>query len=82
VHLEKLKKYSMLAAKKKFESNKKVSLTGVVLRSAFAFIRNYILLGGFLDGKTGFILTVNSAIYTYYSYLLLWELNYRQKKNE
>ena len=79
LHLDKIKRYSFLSAKKKFETGKKVSLFGIIFRSLFTFIRNYILLGGFLDGRAGFVFTMNSAVYTYFNYLFLWELNYKKK---
>lgn len=78
-HLNKIKTYTRLSAEKKFEAGKKVSLAGVVFRSIFTFIRIYFFLGGFLDGQPGFVFAANSAVYTYFNYLFLWELNYRER---
>ncbi len=80
-YLDKLSSYSQLAAKKKLESGKYVTLPGVILRAIFTFIRNYFLLGGILDGRAGFVFTLNSAISTYFNYLLLWEQKYKRNNN-
>ncbi|HID37973.1 MAG TPA: glycosyltransferase family 2 protein [Calditrichaeota bacterium] len=73
IHLQKINRYGLLAARQKYEAGKRSSIKGSVLRGLFAFIRIYILKAGFLDGKIGFVLAINNAFATYIKYLMLWE---------
>ena len=46
-------------------------MTGIV-RGFWTFIRTYLLRGGFLDGREGFLLAVANAEGTYYRYMKAW----------
>jgi len=67
--LDKTNRYSRLSAAKKREQGKKSSLSTAIFHGIFAFLRTYVIKGGFLDGKAGFILAVIIAEGTYYRYL-------------
>lgn len=72
----KMNKYSTLAAKKYFDEGKRsFPFFDLVLRPFFAFVKMYILKGGFMDGLLGFGLSVNYASYTLSKYFKLMELN-------
>jgi glycosyltransferase involved in cell wall biosynthesis len=69
--LQKMNNYSSLAAQEMRHGGRKAGLTGAVLRGLWAFIRTYLLRGGFLDGREGFMLAVATAEGTYYRYAKL-----------
>jgi glycosyltransferase involved in cell wall biosynthesis len=77
--LHKVNQYSTAGAAMMQRRGRKASLTGAVLRGIWSFIRTYVLRGGFLDGREGFMLAVSNAEGTYYRYLKLMLLN--QKNN-
>lgn len=72
-HLEKIKTYSQLGALEKAQSGKTAGVCGAVLRGMLEFIRIYVFKAGFLDGKHGLILAINSSFAAYMKYLMLWE---------
>lgn len=43
-----------------------VSLLGLMLRPAFVFFRSYILRGGFIYGRLGFVTSYNDAIFKFF----------------
>lgn len=74
-HIEKMIRYSKLGSQEAFRKGKKASICKAVLRGIFKFIKMYILKLGFLDGKQGFVLALNSAFGVYLKYLYIWEMN-------
>lgn len=74
-YLEKFEKYTRLAAEKAFEEGKRAHfLRDIIFRPAFAFFKMYVLQGGFLDGKIGWILSANHYFYTEMKYVRLYFL--------
>ena len=73
--LQKMNNYSSLAAQEMRHGGRKAGLAGAVLRGLWAFIRTYLLRGGFLDGREGFMLAVATAEGTYYRYAKLMLLD-------
>ncbi len=69
--LRKVDQYSTAGAQKMLQQGKRATLTGAVLRGVWSFVRTYLLRGGFLDGREGFMLAVSNAEGTYYRYLKL-----------
>lgn len=69
--LQKMNNYSSLAAQEMRGGGRKAGLAGAVLRGLWAFIRTYLLRGGILDGREGFMLAVATAEGTYYRYAKL-----------
>lgn len=81
-YLEKFEKYTRLAAEKAFAEGKRAHFfREVVLRPAFAFFKMYVLQGGFLDGKIGWILSANHFFYTEMKYARLYFLA-RERQQE
>jgi glycosyltransferase involved in cell wall biosynthesis len=76
--LHKVNQYSSAGAQMMQRRGRQASLTGAVLRGIWSFIRTYVLRGGFLDGREGFMLAVSNAEGTYYRYLKLMLLNRKQ----
>lgn len=73
--LRKMDMYSTAGAQKMRQRGRKATLTGAVLRGLWSFVRSYVLRGGFLDGREGFMLAVSNAEGTYYRYVKLLLLN-------
>lgn len=73
--LHKVNQYSSAGAKMMQQRGKKTSLKGAVMRGLWSFFRTYILRGGILDGREGFMLSVSNAEGTYYRYLKLMLMN-------
>lgn len=73
--LHKVNQYSTAGAQMMQRRGRQASLTGAVLRGLWSFVRTYILRGGILDGREGFMLAVSNAEGTYYRYLKLMLLN-------
>lgn len=79
-YLEKMNKYSSIGALNYYENRKRASFfTDILARPLFAFIKMYFLKLGFLEGKNGYLLAVNYAIYTMNKYSKLLAL---YKRNE
>ena len=71
----KVNRYTTLAAEKYRKDGKSVSFVkDIVLRPIWAFFKIYILNLGFLDGKLGFIFSMNHYIYTMMKYTKLYYL--------
>jgi glycosyltransferase involved in cell wall biosynthesis len=73
--LRKMDMYSTAGAQKMRQQGRRTTLSGAVLRGLWSFVRSYVLRGGFLDGKEGFMLAVSNAEGTYYRYVKLMLLN-------
>ncbi|MFB2538692.1 MULTISPECIES: glycosyltransferase family 2 protein [unclassified Acinetobacter] len=73
-------RYSHDWAAEKNKKGKKISLIGLLFRSWFAFIREYILRADFMGGAYGFILAFASLGYTMDKYIMLWQMNRESKK--
>jgi len=72
-HIQKIDHYSRLGAEK--IAGEKSSISKAYFRGIFKFMKMYFLQKGFLDGKVGFILSLNSAYGVFLKYLKLWEIN-------
>lgn len=79
-HLEKLRLYGNLTADKKRAKGKKGSIASALLHGITKFFRMYLVQAGFLDGKTGLVLAVNSAFGVYFKHLMVWERSEAEKR--
>ena len=74
-HMNKINKYTTLAAEKYKNQGKKVSFTkDVVFRPLWGFFKEYIIDLGFLDGKIGWVFAVAHYYYTTMKYAKLYYL--------
>lgn len=67
-HLATIDRYTTLAAEQMRAEGRVPSILGVALHPPFAFLRNYILRGGFRSGSAGVVV---SALNSYYVFLKL-----------
>jgi glycosyltransferase involved in cell wall biosynthesis len=79
-HIRKIDTYSECWAQDKANQGKKGTLTSTVLHTGIKFISTYFIKLGFLDGKTGFVLSINAALSVYMKHLKLWEKTRNIKK--
>jgi len=73
-YLDRMQRYSTLAAKDMFEKGKKAGATDLLLRPPFTFFKMFVIKGGFLDGTAGAVLSFLYAAYTLSKYAKLWEM--------
>jgi glycosyltransferase involved in cell wall biosynthesis len=64
-HLATIDRYTTLAAEQMRDDAKIPSLAGLVFHPPFAFLRNYVLRGGFRNGGAGFIVSVLNSHYVF-----------------
>ncbi len=79
-YFEKFNMYTTLAAENYASRGKKCHFfKDIVFRPGWAFFNHYIVKGGFLNGKVGFLLSICHYFYTVMKYAKLYELNRRKK---
>ena len=76
-YIEKLNRYTTLAAEDRFAAGHRARLPNAVVRSQAAFWRMWILQGGIRDGWPGYVLCLASSFYVLSKYTKLWLLNSR-----
>jgi glycosyltransferase involved in cell wall biosynthesis len=70
--LSRMDRYSTAGAEQLVAAGKRVSFISGISHGLWAFVRLYLLRGGFLDGREGFLLAVANAEGTYYRYMKAW----------
>jgi (heptosyl)LPS beta-1,4-glucosyltransferase len=70
--------YAWLGAQKRYAVRKKGGLLGATLRGILVFLQVYLIRGGFLDGRVGFLMAVMYSQVAFNKYAGLWTL-YRQE---
>lgn len=73
-HLSKINNYSTLRAEEKHAKGKKSSLLKLIFVMPLAFIKSYLIKRNFLNGRRGFISSVNNAFYAFLKEAKLYEL--------
>lgn len=71
-HISKMNRYTDLAS---LNNDKNFSLITSFLFGINKFLKMYLLQKGFLDGKHGFLLCLNSAFGVYLKYIKTWQLS-------
>jgi glycosyltransferase involved in cell wall biosynthesis len=73
-------RYAPLAARQMFEAGKRTSPFGIMTAGPAAFIRSYLLKGGFRDGLAGFVIARFNAHHAFLKNLMLWEMQKNSDK--
>lgn len=73
-HLDRINAYSTLAARQMYEGGRRANAFDLLLHPPAAFLRNYILRRGFLDGTAGLTLSIVNAYSVFLKFAKLWEL--------
>ena len=66
-------RYAPLAAQQMYEEGRRTSVLGVASAGPSAFIRSFVLKGGFRDGFAGFTIASFAAHHAFLKHLMLWE---------
>ena len=73
-HLATMDRYTTLAARQMHEDGRRAGWMDLALHPPAAFLRNYVLRGGFRDGVPGLIISAMNARYVGLKFAKLWEL--------
>jgi glycosyltransferase involved in cell wall biosynthesis len=76
-HHETMDRYTTLAAEEMYAAGRRVGWTDLVIHPQAAFLRNYVLRRGFLDGLPGLIISAMNAHYVFLKFAKLWALGQR-----
>ena len=76
-HLATIDRYTTLAAEQWASEGRRTSALELFFHPRFAFIRNYLLRGGFRDGAVGLLVSRLNAYYVFLKLAKLWELQHR-----
>jgi glycosyltransferase involved in cell wall biosynthesis len=68
-------KYTSLAAQEMKAAGRRAGMLDLALHPLAAFLRNYLLKRGFLDGATGFIISAMNSYYVFLKFAKLWALD-------
>jgi len=75
-HLDRINHYSSLWARQNHEAGRRVGPIGLIVHPPAAFLRNYLLRRGVLDGTAGLILSGVNAYGVFLKLAKLWELQH------
>jgi glycosyltransferase involved in cell wall biosynthesis len=78
-HLQTIDTYSSLAARQMHEDGRRTGGLSMIVYGDAAFLRNYLLRGGFRDGVPGLIVSVLNTFYVMLKFVKLWELGKRSE---
>lgn len=73
-HFQTMDRYTTLAARQMFEEGRRAGWVDLAVHPPAAFLRNYVLRGGFRDGVPGLIVSAMNARYVGLKFAKLWEL--------
>jgi len=71
-HLATIDRYTTLAAEQMAADGTRPSIAGVALHPPFAFLRNYVLRRGFMNGGAGFVVSVLNSYYVFLKLAKAW----------
>jgi glycosyltransferase involved in cell wall biosynthesis len=72
-HLETIDRYTTLAARQMHEDGRRASPVALLVQGPAAFLRNYLLRGGFRLGTTGLVVSTLNAYYVFLKFAKLWQ---------
>jgi len=78
-HLERINHYTTLAARQMHENGRRATALHLLMHPPAAFLRNYILRRGFMDGTVGLTLSAVNAYSVFLKFAKLWELGKAQR---
>jgi len=67
-------RYAPLGARQMFEAGRRTSPLAIALAGPLAFVRSFVLKGGFRDGLAGYAIARFAAHHAFLKHLMLWEL--------
>lgn len=79
-HADRVNQYSSISAGEYALRGRKARWYSLLVHPGFRFIKAYVLRGGFLDGRVGFIVSMMQSYEVFVKYAKLWELG-RQRSD-
>jgi glycosyltransferase involved in cell wall biosynthesis len=73
-HLDRINHYTTLAARQMHEGGRRAGPLDLLVHPPAAFLRNYVLRRGFMDGTAGLTLSLVNAYSVFLKFAKLWEL--------
>ncbi len=73
-HLDTVQRYTTLAALQMADEGRTAGLLSLAVHPPAAFLRNYVLKRGFMDGIPGLIISAMNAHYVFLKFAKLWAL--------
>jgi glycosyltransferase involved in cell wall biosynthesis len=73
--LARINAYSSLAARDMYERGRRAGAWALLVQPPAAFLRNYVLRRGFLDGTAGLLLSMVNAYGVFVKHAKLWEID-------
>jgi glycosyltransferase involved in cell wall biosynthesis len=80
-HWQKTVFYAHSTASSYADSGKTMSVLNFVINPLFAFVKNYLFRGWFLDGIPGLIAGMSAFLYGFLKYIFLWEQTRKQERS-
>ena len=77
-HLIRMDRYTTLAARQMHAQGKRASVAQIVFQPKLAFLRNYVLKGGFRDGTAGLVISLVNSYYVFLKFAKLWEIGRKE----
>ncbi len=77
-HLVRMDRYTTLAARQMHAQGKRATALQLLFHPKLAFLRNYVLKGGFRDGTAGLVISLVNSYYVFLKFAKLWELQRRR----
>jgi len=78
-HIKRINHYSTLSAMQMYEEGRRTGPMEILVHPPAAFMRNYILRRGFLDGTAGLTISLMNAWSVGLKFMKLWELQRNPK---
>jgi glycosyltransferase involved in cell wall biosynthesis len=72
--LDRINHYTTLAARQMYERGQRTGPLGILTHPPAAFLRNYLLRRGFLDGTVGLTISLMNSYSVFLKFAKLWEL--------
>lgn len=73
-------RYAPLAARQMYEAGRRTTPLKLITAAPSAFLRSYVMKGGFRDGIPGLSIASFAAHHAFLKHILLWELQNKEKK--
>ena len=77
--IQRINQYSTLSAKQMYEAGRRTGPVEILVHPPAAFLRNYVLRRGFLDGTAGLTISLVNAWSVGLKFMKLWELQRSSK---
>ncbi len=81
-HIEKINYYTQIAANEMSAQGKRAGVCTALGHGLARFIKIFILRRGFLDGRAGLVLAINSFFYAFHKYIRVAEYHSQKKLKE